>query len=379
MAEPPGAAFDIAVRHQVFIERLKAGQVKTLLPFLKEIDQGLRIRLSKGEITNYSKKRLTGLLAGVDTMIEEITGRYIKELTKDLRALAVSEGKFEAASLDKILDQVVPSTLRDNKAFEAKAPSSQKILAAATAAPLSVRGIHGGKLLDTFIKDWGETQRKTFTGMIRRGSAEGQTNAEIVRALRGTSSLGFQDGAIATMNRQASAMTRTAVQHISSAARMATFEANSDLVQSYKWVSTLDNVTSDICQGLSGEIFPVGEGPLPPAHINCRSQIVAVLDPKFDFLREDRTQSGQFGPVDQKETYFSWIKKQPAKFQDKTLGPVKAKLLRDGGLSTKEFQRLTRSSNYEPLTLREMQKLDPVAFEKAGIRISDAGAPALTG
>jgi len=44
----------------------------------------------------------------------------------------------------------------------------------------------------------------------------------------------------------------------------------------YRWVSTLSERTSDICRNLNGRIFEFGKGPLPPAHINCRSTITVV-------------------------------------------------------------------------------------------------------
>src|SRR3546814_15905752 len=65
--------------------------------------------------------------------------------------------------------------------------------------------------------------------------------------------------------------------------------ANADLVKRYRWVSTLDDRTSEICQSLDGTEWPVGEGPLPPILPNCRSRIVPVLDERFAFLREGAT------------------------------------------------------------------------------------------
>jgi hypothetical protein len=125
---------------------------------------------------------------------------------------------------------------------------------------------------------------------------------------------------------------------------------------------------------LSGEVFKLDEGgPVPPAHVNCRSTIVAELDEDFAFLKEGRTQASQFGPVDQKMTYYDWLKKQPQPFQDQVLGRVKGKLFREGGLSTKQFQKLVRADNYTPITLSRMEKLAPLAFEKAGIQILPSG------
>jgi hypothetical protein len=53
--------------------------------------------------------------------------------------------------------------------------------------------------------------------------------------------------------------------------------------------------------------------------------------------------------------------------QDSIIGPTRGKLLRKGGLSSQRFAELQLSKNYKPLTLDEMKKLEPVAFEKAGI------------
>jgi hypothetical protein len=49
------------------------------------------------------------------------------------------------------------------------------------------------------------------------------------------------------------------------------------------------------------------------------------------------------------------------------LGPVRGKLLRDGGLSAEKFASLNVDKNYAPLTLESMKEIDPIAFKKAGI------------
>ena len=42
------------------------------------------------------------------------------------------------------------------------------------------------------------------------------------------------------------------------------------------WLSTLDARTSDFCMVADGKVFPIDEGPRPPAHPNCRSTIILV-------------------------------------------------------------------------------------------------------
>lgn len=50
--------YDAEIRHQVFIERLKSGEVAKFAPFLKQIDRDIRDRLSKDDISEFARDRL---------------------------------------------------------------------------------------------------------------------------------------------------------------------------------------------------------------------------------------------------------------------------------------------------------------------------------
>ena len=145
------------------------------------------------------------------------------------------------------------------------------------------------------------------------------------------------------------------------AASQSVWEANSYIVNGYIWISILDERTSNICQSLSRRVFQVGKGPLPPAHQNCRSTTVPTLITKYV--------NGELVEAEdvEKPSYYEWIKRQDEEFQDLALGPTRAKLLRDGGLSATEFAKLSLSKSFEPLTLDEMKKVNPVAFRRAGL------------
>jgi hypothetical protein len=135
---------------------------------------------------------------------------------------------------------------------------------------------------------------------------------------------------------------------------------------------------------MSDRVFPIDEGPRPPLHINCRSTTVAVLDDRYKFLDEGATQSardpitGKVESVPAGQSYYGWLKTQPAAVQDSIIGPTRGKLLRDGGLSAQRFSELSLGKNFQPLTLygrdlpgggREMGMIDlePTAFIKAGL------------
>ncbi len=355
------AILDATIRHAVFLEQLKSGEVEKFGPFLKEIDRSIRERLARADLTEYTARRLEVLLQEVDSLLLGIFDRYSEKLNLDLVDIANYEAQFEATSLTRAAPVGV--------SFEAAVPGAAAIRTAILSNPLSVRGVGGGKLLKSFIDGFTATERQRLTGAIRQGFFEGQTNFQIIKNIRGTKALNYNDGILATTNRNAGAIVRTAVQHVATQARMETLKENSDVVQAVEWVSTLDSKTTPQCRTLDKHRFKLTEGPRPPIHINCRSTVVAVT--KFSALfAKDATRAsvGEDGPQQVRAdlSYYEWLKQQPPAFQDKAIGPKRARLFREGGLSVERFAELQLDRNFSPLTLMQMQALEPLAFERAG-------------
>lgn len=351
------ALVEQTTRHSVFLERLKSGEVKRFEPFLKEMDASLRERLSRVDLTDFQRGRLNALVNEVQSLLSEIMGRYENALTQSLMEISEYESGFEARSLEKVL----------TGSYEVAIPAAEQIRAAVLSVPLSVRGSDGGKLLDSFIKDWSRSEVVAISNKVRQGFFEGQTTQEVIRAIRGTKVRRFNDGLLSVTSRHAEAITRTALQHAASVARQETWKANEDLVTGYRWVATLDSRTTIQCQSLDGKVFKTGKGPVPPVHVYCRSSTVAELSSKYAWLNEDATRASKDGYVNADLSYYDWLKKQPASFQNETLGASRAKLFREGGLSSEEFARLNLNRNFQPLTLEEMRQKEPLAFERSGL------------
>lgn len=347
---------EIATRHQVYLERLKSGEANQFAAFLLEMDRSIRRRLGAANMTDFTRARLERLLAATERDLQKILDRYYDQLSGNLIELAQYEAGFEARSLEQVV-----------RGFEVVIPAEAQVIAAVTTRPLSVRGPDGGKLLEPFIRDWSANEVKRVSGAIRQGFYEGQTTAQILQAVRGTKANQYRDGILSIVNRDAEAIVRTAVQHAASQARQLTWERNADLVQGVRWVSTLDSRTTQQCRSLDGRVFPIDKGPRPPIHIRCRSTTVADIDPEFAFLREGATRASASGQVDANLSYYEWLKQQPAEFQDTAIGKARARLLRNGGLSAERFAELNLGRNFQPLTLDEMRRLEPVAFERAGL------------
>jgi SPP1 gp7 family putative phage head morphogenesis protein len=354
---------DVVTRQQVLLERLKAGEVKKIQPFLQKIDRELRDQLTREDITGYHRNRVERLLKGVDGMMAEVFGEYQAQTMNDLDALAEHSAQTEHATLQ---------VLKSEMPFEAVIPPMNQVLAAIRTNPLSVRGADGGKLLEPFLEDWSRAERSKITGAIRQGYFEGKTTDQIIRTVRGTKALQYKDGLLDVTYRNAQAIIHTAIQHVASTARMETLRENSDITEKYQWVSTLDSRTSTSCRSLDGQEFEYGKGPLPPIHIRCRSSYVPVLTDEFSWLSEGATRASKDGYVDQKETYYDWLKRQPDGFQDVALGKTRAKLFRDGGLTPEQFAKLNTGKNFKPMTLSEMREQNPAVFANA-FQIGDKG------
>jgi SPP1 gp7 family putative phage head morphogenesis protein len=354
MAKKPSLA-DIATRRQVHLERLKTSISNESVEILKAIGPSVEkelIGLGVERLSELSKKELDALLLKLRARNDEIINKALKSATKNFEELAGDESDFER----KALAGATKATIKINGVTAAET------YAYALENPVAATG----EMLSDFFAKFTEKQSEQVSSIIAKGYANGVNTPDIVRAIKGTKKLNYSDGIIAAARHNITAIVRTAVQHVASSARFATWEANSDIVKRYRFVATLDGRTSQICRSTDGETYELGKGPRPPLHINCRSTTVAVIE-EFAFLDEGATRASADGYQDAKETYYSWLEKQPASFQDSAIGPTRGKLFRNGGLSADKFARLNLGSNFQPLTLAEMRKLEPLAFETAGL------------
>lgn len=355
----PALLTEFNQRHQVFLERNKSHEVKAFEKYLLEMAGKLRVKIGDKNLTEFSRARLEKLIAEIHDSLVAIYADYRVEWRGQVLDLAEYEAGFEIKSLNQVVD------------YDFALPSPSQLKQSVFGNPLSVQGPNKGMLLEPFFTDVSQRTLNRVSGTIRAGAFQGLTTPQIVRQLIGTKKAGYMDGVIGLSYKDAAMMTRTALQHAAMQARQETWQQNSDIIQGWVFRATLDYRTTQQCQSLDGTEYKIGEGPMPPVHIGCRSSSTPKLNTEFDFLREGATRSSR-GPdgvesVDAKETYYSWLRKQPEDFQDAAIGPTRAKLLRDGGLSAERFAELGIGKAFEPLNLSDMRRLDPVAFDRAGI------------
>lgn len=332
----------------MYLERLKAGMTNNYQADIRRIDkaiQGILNGLEVETLGQLSKKQLTALLRDLRDLQAPLYAEALKQLTEDLSELSVAESDFES--------KLIVGALKVKKL------KTVKPFARAIARPIAATG----DLLEPFLQDLSTRQVRRVEKEIQKSLAQGRTISQTVRAVRGTKARNYQDGVLQQNWNDARAVIRTATQHVSQMSRSATWETYN--VEKYQIIATLDSKTSDKCKGMDGKVFEVGKGPEPPFHPQCRTTTVPYFPPSV--WDEGATRSAANGPVDANESYYTWLKKQPVAFQNDALGPTRAKLLRNGGLSAQEFADLSLDRNFEPLTLAEMKRLNPHAFEKANI------------
>ena len=348
---------DLAIRRQVILERLKSAENEKFQKTLRRLNRLIRDAFFEldGDISESSRTNLNNFIRQLSLdqakIYSEATENFINESVPKISPVTAAQ---EIIDLEKTI--ALGST-------KLKTIKNRTLVNRVLARPVT----NSGKLLDPWLQEFTDAEINRLNGVVRAGHAQGKTNSEIVREIIGTKSRNFRDGMLNTTRRNAETIVRTSVQHAASSARQEVYENNTDVVEKYEWLSTLDSDTSRLCRTLDGQQFEHGQGPVPPLHPRCRSTTLPVLSDEFDFLSVGRTRSSADGPVSANTSYYEWLKRQTKAEQLEILGPAQTKLFRDGGLSATEFSRLQLDKNFQPLTLEEMRQKEPAAFERAGL------------
>lgn len=334
---------DASTRHHMFIQRYAGGQAKRAIKTLTRIRREIIGRLMD-EPTDFQRARLTLLLGDIDSLAAQGFGKMYADLVDELSDFAMAEAQFSK----ELYDQVTSV----NFAMPADSALSAAVMAAPMAAPSGMRSI----TIEEAWKDFSAKTQAQIRQIIQDGIVLGDTTPQISRKV----------GEIMTTlkRRQVDTLVRTATNHASSVARSELYAANDELIEGYRWVSTLDARTTMICGSRDGEVYRRGQGPMPPAHWGCRSTTIPVVKEAFSLASGMGGERPAFGPdgaevINSRTTYGGWLKKQPTEFVDEVLGPERSKLFRSGKIKFDQFVDTTG----RVYTLDELKALNPLAFQ----------------
>lgn len=343
------------ISHQVWLQRLGTQTASLSIPFVQRMRNEVREATLKFGDDARTVKKLNKMIADLDSVLEDVTGDWKSTIEKALKDISDYENKWFI------------HTLQDDigKAAKVAQPSNADVWAAAKFVPLSLGTSPVGMI--EMLDNWTESEKNRLVRGVQSGFVQGQTTRQIVKSVAG-------DGGLADISqRNVMTVVRTAVGHVSNVARQQGYESNSDIIDGYQWVSTLDSRTSATCRGFDGQVFAMGKGPLPPAHPNCRSTTIPKLSKEMDFLDfldegGTRAAKGADGgqQVSADTSYYEFLKNQPAWFQDEALGPTRGKIFRNAGMSPEEFRQASTDGFGRPMTLAQMAANDQRVAEYLG-------------
>lgn len=333
---------DVSTRHQVFIQRYAGGESKKAVNTLSRLRRDINARLAN-EPTQFQQSRLRAILEDIDKLTASAFGKVAIDLKGSTNNLAIDEAEFSAGLYNKVVQT------------EFTLPPEVAVLNAVEVTPMRIGAV--AITIDDALKQFSEKKAIQIRQAILDGVALGDTTPEISRKVTGM---------VNTLHRrQVDALTRTVINHASSVGRGALFEQNKELLDGYKWISTLDSRTTLICGGRDGQVYEIGLGPMPPAHYGCRSTTIPKVKGEFTLAKRftgKRASKGAAGgkEVSANSTYGDWLKKQPKEFIDEALGVERSKLFRSGKYKISEFTDPTG----RVYTLDELRGMDSITLQE---------------
>ena len=206
---------DATVGHQIGLQRYSNATVRKMLALLRRVDADIVARLARDDLSDASRKRQNALLADVRRIIDSAYADATGQLNLDLEALADYEQEWQV----DLLDDSLPIE------FQTETVNPDQLYAAVHSRPFQ------GRLLREWYKDLPDQAYARLRDSIRIGFTEGQTNDEMIRAIRATRANGYRDGILAINRRHAEATVRTAVNHTANTARGELYKKNKSLIK----------------------------------------------------------------------------------------------------------------------------------------------------
>ena len=326
------------IRHQVFVQRFGAKVGNDFISTMIDLQEAAQDRLLASDLTDFQRERLELIARDLEAQFRASVSESAQERISELKQFGEYEAEFSQGLLET------------NISGSTTLPSPEQIGAAIDFANMKVGNTGLG--IQQIFRGFTDNAAKQVAREITEGAVLGETNKQISDRLQRLNGL---------HKNQATTLTRTVTNNVSSIARDEVMRANEDVLDGYEWVAALDNRTTLVCASRDGQVYKFSdpEAPRPPAHFNCRSTIVPKVKPEFDLGADVKTTRPAIGDdgaelIDSDTTYEKWLRKQPAKFQDEVLGKDRGKLFRNKGIKLDRFV----DANGNPIPLDQLKVLD---------------------
>lgn len=311
---------DALTRHQIFVLRYARGREREAEDYVAKTLQTVIERLEDEELTDVNRARMQQQARDLYEYLLASNSEYSDDFIRELTEFAGYEAQLNARVGSNNIDV----------GFNVPAPT--QLQQAIFADILEIEPTKGYSLRG-MLEEYGRQNATLVVDQIRESVILGETTQQLTTKIRDL---------IPTQKRKAATVARTAVNHVATQARKETMKENTDVLDGYEWIATLDGRTSLICMSRDGVIYKdFDNDPMPPAHFNCRSTITFLVDKKYDLGADivgERPSVGSSGAkrVRGDLTYDKWLRRQSKSFQNRVLGKSRAKLFR-GGMSIDRF------------------------------------------
>ena len=347
--------YDIATRLQIYTEGVKVWQARQFNFVLREISEDLKKNLHRVKyrtLDGLSKAQLNKLIMTLRESQSKIYSAYTTQLIEQLKEFMRADLEVNRRAwvtgyieLDDDEDDEIISD-EDAIQFLIETPnkeanplfglaaitgSDERLWSQVTYTPIPANGLY----LLPFVKTFATSAQAGVENLIRKAWANRWTVEETLAELVGTE--GVRQGTPSQMHRigvQASAVIHTATAHVAAVVAAGVMSA---VFGRYVWYSVIDGSTTEICRSRNRKVYRFGEGPLPPAHIRCRSHTAPVNN--VSDLAE--------------ETFYTWVARQPIDVQDDILGEDGGEAIREGRLKAKDIPKY---DNESPLTYEQFRR-----------------------
>ncbi len=302
--------FDIVVRRQIYIEGLKASKGIEFAGTLAKLRTELAYRLSGFEYNDLgsaTRTALKRLIVDLRKIAKAIFDPYLAALIDWLQRFV----KIDLGLLGGIYRSAEPQAAERLDT----AKDSDSMWALAIGLPMAATGTLALSFLNALLPStYVKFERLTLQHYANRSTKE-----ELINAIVGNPNSKDMQGYLRQLNAQGNAATNTVIQHLSAQVNENLSDKITDL---YQWISVLDDHTTKICISRAGNIYRYGKGPVPPAHVGCRS-----------------TTAPYHAGGDREHGSFSdWLKRQSDEFVDDALdGRRGARYERTSAISLAEY------------------------------------------
>lgn len=366
----------IMAQHSSYLYRASTATVNQVLALIDEtgiaLTRDIRDRLENlapAELAafaagRYTTTRLEGLRNDIEAWAAALDAKISAMFAADGEALA----GYEASYIVDLLSQDGGPEV---------AISSSVAYEAALAKPVL------GELVEDMLSGIADRAKRQVYATVRQGVAEGRTNTEIVRSLRGTKELNYKDGILQTAKTNAETVVRTARAHISNVAYDEAYRALG--VKRLVWSAMLEMRTCHRCASLDRKEFDIDKPhPKNPLHPRCRCQLVPRINDELmgdrpfvlagkvtgrdgvtgyrsvgQMTQKQRRDAGlEIGQVRATTSFSQWFESLPARFQREWLGESRFKLYKEGGYTIDKFVD-PRGKEY---TLDDLRQKDAETF-----------------